>query len=383
MSIRHILTGEYPPAPGGVAGYTATVATALADAGERVHVWCPGNSGTVEEGPVTVHRTLGAFGRKDLGRVGELLSQYEAPRHLLLQWVPHAFGRRGVNVGFSRWMRNRVARHGDVLDVMIHEPFLPLTGGAAQVAGGLIQRLMARTILRDARRTFVATPAWGEFLAFAAPVERFEWMPVPSGIAIHTPAGDRETVLRQFRIPAASSVIGSFGSTGAAQVEVLAEVATQLPAGVVLLVIGSESDRLRQKISTRAPRAASNVFATGSLEERDVSMVLGACDLALQPYPDGVCGRHSSAMALLAHGVPLLTTIGRFTEPVWRDSAAMISVPAEHPTRIAPHVLDLLQDDERRRQMRAAARELYDSHFDVRHTVARLRHSGGRCGSPS
>ena len=37
----HILTGEYPPQPGGVSDYTRMVAEGLAAAGDEVVVWAP------------------------------------------------------------------------------------------------------------------------------------------------------------------------------------------------------------------------------------------------------------------------------------------------------------------------------------------------------
>ena len=38
----HIVTGEYPPARGGVSDYTFAIANGLASAGDEVNVWCPG-----------------------------------------------------------------------------------------------------------------------------------------------------------------------------------------------------------------------------------------------------------------------------------------------------------------------------------------------------
>ena len=38
----HLLTGEYPPQPGGVADYTQQLARALSESGKQVHVWAPG-----------------------------------------------------------------------------------------------------------------------------------------------------------------------------------------------------------------------------------------------------------------------------------------------------------------------------------------------------
>ncbi len=38
----HLLTGEYPPQPGGVSDHTWQVSEGLARAGCAVHVWAPG-----------------------------------------------------------------------------------------------------------------------------------------------------------------------------------------------------------------------------------------------------------------------------------------------------------------------------------------------------
>ncbi|HEY0094990.1 MAG TPA: glycosyltransferase, partial [Archangium sp.] len=53
----HLLTGEFPPRPGGVSDYTWQVAEGLARTGCAVHVWAPGDpqEALAPEG-VTVHR---------------------------------------------------------------------------------------------------------------------------------------------------------------------------------------------------------------------------------------------------------------------------------------------------------------------------------------
>src|SRR6185437_8325273 len=52
----HLLTGEYGPRRGGVAGYTRAVARGLASRGEEVHVWAPPRGEPlVEDHGVIVH----------------------------------------------------------------------------------------------------------------------------------------------------------------------------------------------------------------------------------------------------------------------------------------------------------------------------------------
>jgi glycosyltransferase involved in cell wall biosynthesis len=373
MVERHVITGEYPPQGGGVADYTAAVAQALAGAGERVHVWCGGNGGDTREGAVLVHRSLGRFASADLARLASALDACGRPRRLLVQWVPHTYGRNALNVGFSRWLRARATSAGDSVDVMVHEPFLPFRGGVRQHGAAAIQRLMTATVIRSARRVWVATPAWADFCRPLARHAQFEWMPVPSGVPVT--AGDQPVLARrELGLPLDAPIVGSFGRGGEYQRDALLQaaqlLARQSPEARMLL-IGAGSGDLRAHLVSRDPSLAPRVIATGALAADAISRALRACTVMAQPYADGVCGRHSSVMAALAHGLPVVTTHGRFTEPVWRESGAVLLVPAG--ASASESIATLLADAGARDRLSCAARQLYRDRFDVRHTVAALR----------
>jgi len=67
LTTWHLITGEYPPQPGGVSDYTRLVAIELARAGDVVNVWapCPLASESVDEGTI-VHRIPWHFGSSAL-----------------------------------------------------------------------------------------------------------------------------------------------------------------------------------------------------------------------------------------------------------------------------------------------------------------------------
>lgn len=381
MRIRHIVTGEYPPAVGGVAGYTATVAAALAASGEHVHVWCGGGGAEESSGGITVHRTLKGFRRPALAAADLALDRFTAPRRLLVQWVPHAFGRASMNLAFCSWVRRRAVKHGDLVEVMIHEPFLPFSGGLKRRGVAAVHRIMAGLLMGHASRILVATPAWIPLCRPYAPGVPFEWTPVPSGLdataVSASPAGMRRELPRNGGV-----VIGSFGQAGPVQRNgVLRTARALLGAGLrgSVVLIGAGSEAARRAIAARDPELAASIHATGTVSSEHASLWLRACDVLLQPYPDGVCGRHSSAMAALAHGMPVVTTEGRFTEPVWRQSNAVRLVPiglADAAEELGEAVVALLRDDAERARLSSAARTLYEACFDVRHTVAALQ-SGG------
>src|SRR5262245_35034850 len=93
-----LITGEYPPEPGGVSDYTRLVARGLAAAGDEVHVWAPAASPSLSEPSdpgVSVHRLRGKFGRRDMEMLDSSLKRLAKPFRLFVQYVPHAFGRKG------------------------------------------------------------------------------------------------------------------------------------------------------------------------------------------------------------------------------------------------------------------------------------------------
>lgn len=373
---RHIITGEFPPEPGGVADYTATVARALAEAGEEVHVWCGGRADEpAREGGAFVHRSLGSFDRTGLAAADARLDELRGSKRLLVQWVPHAFGRRSLNVTFCRWVRRRVRRHGDRLDVMVHEPFLPFAGGVRQAAAAVVHRVMAGILLGAATRVWVATAGWERLCRRYAPQARFEWLPIPSGIPATADGHAAADVRRELALAPDIILLGSFGRFGAGQESVMIDSLDSLEAAgrpAFLLLIGAGSEAARSTIAARRSNLAARVFATGLADAPAVSRYLRACDLLVQPYLDGISGRRSSASAALAHGCAIVTTDGRFTEPAWRDWAAVHLVSAGDPARFAQEVVALSRDPERRSCLSERARALYDARFHVRHTVAAL-----------
>jgi glycosyltransferase involved in cell wall biosynthesis len=369
---RHVITGEYPPQVGGVGDHTAALAAALVGCGERVHVWCPGTAGGFTADDVTVHRELGGIRSADLKRFSARLASMPAPRRLIVQWVPHAFGRKSLNVGFCRWIHRRRVTDGDEIDVIVHEPFLPFTGSAKASIAAVVHRIMIAYVLRAAARVWVVTPAWSGFLQPYAPARDlgFRWLPVPATI----PVGEPAESLRGRLINRDALLIGSFATAGRYAEDALGRAV--LPLLVVnrnlhLLLIGRHSDAFRRVLLGCEPAVSARVHATGSVPSGELAAWVSACDVGVQPYPDGVCGRQTTAMAFLAHGRPLVTTDGRFTEDVWRKGAVLLASTSA-PDQLRAKLEALLTDRLQRDRLARLSCTLYESRFDVRHAAAAL-----------
>jgi glycosyltransferase involved in cell wall biosynthesis len=399
----HIITSEYPPQPGGVSDYTQLIAEGLAAAGDEVHVWCPalecGDSSALsryqesletspeaenqscDESPhskVVMHRELGRFAPSDLRRVGRMLDQFKSPRRLLVQWVPHGYGYRAMNLHFCLWLWRRARHQRDNVEIMVHEAFLSFGEGTWKQKGvAAVHRLMTMVLLRAARRVWMSVPAWeSHWRPYALGRSlKFTWLPVASNIpVVDDPAGVQ--AIRARYTDREGALVGHFGTYDKHVTDLLlnsvpALMQNGMPGAVLLLGRGSKS--MRDELIHTRPELADRVHATGTLAAADLSLHVSACDVMLQPYIDGVSSRRTSTMVALAHGMPVVTTSGRLTEPLWTESEAVAMAPVEDMPALVEATQRLLRDVATRTRLGAAARTLYQTHFDVKHIIAKLR----------
>jgi glycosyltransferase involved in cell wall biosynthesis len=372
----HIVTPEYPPARGGIADYTRVIARALALAGEDVHVWAPENARGEASDRFEVHPELGRFAPADLARVDRLLDRFDEPRRLLVQWVPHGYGFRAMNIQFCYWLRRR-ARTGDQIELMVHEPYLAFWEGTwRQNAAAVVHRWMTIVLLQAARRVWVAIPAWetkwkpyalGRSIPFA-------WLPVSSGLTCPDQTAV-DHVRETFAAPP-RALIGHLGTYGTPITALLSDLLVELLREISdprVLLIGAGSTEFLAAFARAHPQYAARVSATGALGDAQLAAHIAACVLLIQPYPDGISSRRTTAMAGLQLRVPVVTTTGVLTEPFWEQSKAVRLSAVRDWTTFVEHVNALLRHPDERTDLVNTATAFYDEMFDVQRTVAALR----------
>jgi glycosyltransferase involved in cell wall biosynthesis len=375
----HVITGEYPPQHGGVSDYTRQIARGLVDGGDAVHVWAPpagenriGES-VGDDCGVTVRRLPDRFGIRGLRYLTRELDRLPGPKRLLVQYVPHAFGWKAANLPFCFWIRSR--RHESIW-VMFHEVAYPFDRDETLSRNALaaVNRVMATMIAASAERLFVSIPEWRshipDLLPRRAPVE---WLPVPSGIrVVDDPV---ESARLRARHGGGAPLVGHFGTYGASIRAILdpAIVALLEASDCRVLLLGHASDRAAREITEHRPCFRDRVYGTGTLSDDDVSRHVCACDVMLQPYPDGISSRRTSAMVALTHARPLVTTSGWLTESLWEDSGAVVLAPADDPLALAAGAAALIGDSRRRARLGADGSALYERRFHIRHSLAALQ----------
>lgn len=337
-----IISGEFPPMPGGVSDYSRGLRDALRDRGYSVTVAAPSDDADIRLSfdPPSVRQLLGRSG---------------VARRWLIQWVPHAYGWRSLNPTVPAWaLVNR-----DPVWTMFHEVALPFLGmeKLAWNAAASAHRGFAAALVCASQRVFVSTPAWRTRHAI---LRRAEWLPVPSNL--------ERAAAETCSLAVDDDYIVHFGTYAAVSdclVQVLRQVGHARP-GTNVVLVGRGSTNFASKVSV----SGLHLTPTGELSAGAVRTLLTRARLALQPYPDGVTTRRGTAMAALAAGCPLLTNLGPLSEPFWQSTRSAYVV--DRVSDLAEAAVSLLSHHSERERLAERGGVLYHQAFSMERTVDRL-----------
>jgi glycosyltransferase involved in cell wall biosynthesis len=365
------VTGNGTPVAGGMSAHMTMLADGLAETSE-VHVWQPEETelGT-RSAAVHIHKTLGKLSIGGFLQTGRALRAFPSPRRLLVYWVPHAYGHKSMNVPFCIWIWLRSAWHRDRVELMVQECFLSFKKGSwRQNAAAMVHRVMTLILLRAASHVWIALPVYEALLRPYALGRKiaFDWLPVPSNVAvIHDPAAVAKI---RGQLAPSGFLIGHFGTFGSLITDLLGGLVPALLRNLdwSLVLLGTSSGNFRERLVRQYPDLAERIHATGYMTDAALSSYLSACDVMVQPYPDGITARRGSALAPLAHGRPIVTNVSWQTEPLWRQTGAVVLVELTPPAFVAA-VQRLLNDARERERVGAAARATYQRYFAPSHMI--------------
>jgi glycosyltransferase involved in cell wall biosynthesis len=376
-----ILTGEYPPQPGGVSDHCRLVAEGLARAGDTVEVWAPPVAKDELPAPpgLTVCRLPDRFGPRSMAWLCVMPDLAESDR-VLVQYVPQSFGWDTRNVGFCQWLAYAGRRRP--MGIVFHEVAVdwpargwPTPRRVRRAVHAAVTRLMAWLATRSARRIFISTPAWEPVLRPWAGNRPFEWLPMPGTVPGSADPARVSACRRDFESrTGASRVIGHFGTYFghfANSLRLILPQALRDAPEAAFLLLGRGSEAFAAEFASSWPDLAPRAVAAGGLAPEAVSEHLCACDLLVQPYIDGITTRRSSAMASLSLGLPVLTNTGPLSEPFWAESGAVALAASNE--EIGARVAPLLADTAELARLGAAGAKLYRDRFHLDRLIETLR----------
>ena len=362
----HIITGEYPPKKGGVGDHTHLLASGLAEAGEDVHIWTPASKhGSDAFGHAEIHLLPGNFGLRWLRALHCGLAQSDEQATILVQYVPHIYGWKAMNVAFCLWLASQ--RKKKNIWVMFHEVAFPFRDRQPLKHDLLaaMHRCMAWIVLRSAKRSFTSIEAYRQLLTRLAPASEVELLRLFSNVPF---SGCRDVPERG--AAKTRPLVGMFSSFGKEIRELLDRTLPGLlqDTSFDVLLVGPGANFIRA-FSRKYPMFKHRLYTSGRVNALEAGPYIQTCDVLVQLYPDGACGARGTFAAALASGVPIITTAGPLTESLFKDAVAFVEHKPQALRRAIEH---LLTDQAAARSLGNASRRLYEDHFALPVALSRL-----------
>jgi glycosyltransferase involved in cell wall biosynthesis len=276
--------------------------------------------------------------------------------------VPTAFGFRGMNVPFVRWLQRRP----EDLWVQFHEVALgwKLWRKPHLHVVHAVELWMATALARRAQRIFVSIEAWRRRLGDHA--QRAVWLPIPSNVPVTVGPAELERA-RASLGPAPWIVhFGTYSPLIRADLGPAIRAIAGERSDVRFLLLGRGAGEF-----VRGLALGNRTKAREDLPAPEIAALLKVSSLALQPFPDGISARRTSAMAPLALGVPVVTTDGFLTDQLWRQGAVALA-PAGRPTDLARLCSAVLDDPDLMRTLGERGTRLYRETFSLERTLETL-----------
>ena len=368
----HVVTGEYPPQPGGVSDYTYQVCRELAKGGDEVHVWQPGIYRASHSEPVSVHALPEGFGWRWLKELGRGLADYPGPRNILIQYVPHMYGWKSMNLAFCWWIFNHRL---DNIFVMFHEVAFPFRNRQPlrHKLLAVVHRAMAWTILRSVRHSFTSTEPYLALLRRLGKIQTpISMLRICSNIPLDSYRLDR-ALLGHEPDTQASFCVGIFSNFSSEICRTLAPVIGQIleDPQIAIRLLGP-GEAFAQKLRSEYCDYADRISSTGRLHVTQVGEQMQTCHVLLQLYPDGASAARGTLIGAMASHVPVITNSGAATDTLLIDSKSMLFT--DGTPRSVCGALGLLKSNPAlARELASRAQAVYKESFDSVVIAAHLR----------
>lgn len=359
-----LLTGEYPPQPGGVGDYTACLAAALHARGHTVTVL------TIQHGRMCCFEAAGpAHAVPVMGPPGRLDWSHRAwpaliaaldrlrPHWLHIEYQTGAYAMQpGINL--LPW-RLRSLPGRPRLAVTFHDLLVPYLFPKA----GPLRRWVNDRLARDVDALVVTNQADAARLQRLSP----RIIPIGSNIPVTPPADfARDSWRTRLGVTPGELLVAYFGLLAPNKgVDLLLAALARLTLPWRLLIVGGGATASQDVAHAAAIRALAaqlglteRIVVTGHLAPADVSACLLAADLAALPFRDGASFRRGSLLAALAHGCPVVTTTPADGVTLTALQPAAALVPPGDVHALAHALADLGADAAARARYAAAGQTL-------------------------
>ena len=303
-----VLTGEYPPSIGGVAGYAGQWVAHVAD-DEAVAVIriVTGDSHDATDAVRPVHSVSSWSNLHELNRTRRTIVGDDADC-ILFHYVPHMYSPRGLPVGVVVLLLacRLTARRTRVISLLHEFAVAPTTvrSSFASVA----QWALTAAIAAMSHRVVLTTPARLQLVArrLSFVSKKLIFIPISPSIALPSVRYSAS------RHPVVLHVGSAHPST---RTDWVREAAAQL----------AQSCPEAKCVVTGPTLDAAGVFNVGHVSDEELGRLLASAEVVLQPFSDGASTRRTTIVNALVAGRPVVSSVGDDVSTDYFDGCVILA----------------------------------------------------------
>jgi glycosyltransferase involved in cell wall biosynthesis len=239
-----------------------------------------------------------------------------------------------------------------------------------------VTQVMARRVAEKADRCFVSVQPFIDVVdklkRASVPVE---WLPIPSNLPSSVDQKRVDCLRADLVGDRVTPLVGHFGTFGGPLRHLLLDVierAARVYPHWRFVFIGRGSREFQRDLEIRGVLPPGRSASSGGLAAEEAAHWISACDVMVQPYPDGVSTKRGSLMASLALGMPTVSNLGSLSDSLWQDCSGLMLADKAEAGEIVEAVAAILSDVQLRSYLQAEAAKLYARCFSSEHTICRL-----------
>lgn len=345
-----LISGSYPDIKCGIGDFTGQLANALTDRADEVHVITSEGAAQPHDGKVKVHATVSAWTRRSLSTILQTLRVIK-PHIVNIQYPTQQYGRH-LAVNVLPWVINKRLQIPTV--VTIHE-FSSFTNfGRSRLA---ITAMLGQAVIVTNEVDKSLLHKW---IGNTPPAGL-----VPIGSSIPnspSPGYQRSEQRERLGVNPTTIVLAFFGLISPSKgldtlLDAFTFACSQSPdLDLKLWILADHKSSAPGydayhsafvKHLTNLPHR-DRVFWSGYLTPPILTDHLLAADIAVLPFDDGASLRRSSLLAMLGHGLPVISTHEQNTlNNELNESRGICLVPPGNAHELATVILQLATNTER------------------------------------
>jgi glycosyltransferase involved in cell wall biosynthesis len=346
-----ILTRSLPPHVCGIGDHTVRFGNGLRALGHDVLLIA--GRGAPGDG---IRIVADEWTASSLERLGQSLESMSLD-HLALQYTPLMFSLGDWRVDRAIVDFWRIVSTRMPTSLIAHETYYRTLRHPLSLFRGTCQKFVLRALATISGHVFSASEPLVEEMARWRLRREAVWLPIGSHIDVFQ--ADRAALRNNYALIESDIVLTLFGCGRNLQrmprhFRILEGRLQEGRIAHAWLLLGGAA---RELLSRRA-----RVLSPGWLSSEALSAHLQISDIFLMPHFGGISARRTTLMAAMAHGLPVVGTSGKMTEPFWSDVSGVALFEERSVESFAEEVSALCRDDGLRLAMGSQNLDYFSRH---------------------